>query len=100
MKTNLAQRYAQRTAQIKVYALEEKSSVIYAVQDTGLGIPTDHFEAIFRSFSQVDQGSAGYGIGLSTISKLVSKLGGEIWVESEVGQGSTFFVSFPKEFNN
>lgn len=85
-----------RSSQIKVYALEEGASVTYAVQDTGLGIPADHFETIFRSFSQVDQSSAGYGIGLSTISKLVSKLGGEIWVESEVGQGSTFFVSFPR----
>ena len=87
----------ERAAQIKVYALEESSSVIYAVQDTGLGIPASHLESIFRSFSQVDQGSAGYGIGLNTNSKFVSKLGGKIWVESEVGRGSTFFVSFPKE---
>ena len=87
----------ERAAQIQVYALEESSSVIYAVQDTGLGIPASHLESIFRSFSQVDQGSAGYGIGLNTISKFVTKLGGEIWVESEVGRGSTFFVSFPKE---
>ena len=89
----------QRTGQIRVYALEDKSSVIYAVQDTGLGIPAGHVETIFRSFSQLDQDSAGYGIGLSTISKLVNKLEGEIWVESKVGQGSTFFVSFPKEPN-
>ena len=84
-----------RESMIKVYSVESETEWIYAVKDNGLGIPKEHFDSIFRSFSQVDQQSSGYGIGLSTIAKLVHKQGGRIWLDSQRGEGTTFFVSFP-----
>jgi signal transduction histidine kinase/CheY-like chemotaxis protein len=66
----------------------------FSVQDTGIGIPSDKQAVIFESFIQVD-GSAGRhyqgtGLGLTISKRLVEMMGGRIWVESTLGQGSTF----------
>ena len=70
------------------------------VSDTGIGIPEDQLERIFDAFYQVD-GSAtrehgGTGLGLSIVKKLVEAHGGKIRVESELGKGSAFYVTFPE----
>jgi two-component system sensor histidine kinase ChiS len=69
------------------------------IEDTGIGIPKDKEEAIFQEFEQAD-GSisrkfAGTGLGLSISKKLIELHGGQMWVESELGEGSTFFFSLP-----
>ncbi|HLV79881.1 MAG TPA: ATP-binding protein, partial [Chthonomonadaceae bacterium] len=78
---------------------EEGNAVLFAVQDTGEGIPKEAFQRIFDKFGQVEQRKAGRkmstGLGLTFCKMVVEAHGGRIWVESELGQGSTFFFTLP-----
>lgn len=73
---------------------EDKEQVHVSVKDTGTGIPADHLEQVFNKFHQVDNSATrkvgGTGLGLTITRHLVEMHGGKIWVESEVGKGSTF----------
>jgi len=75
--------------------LEKDQAIIhFTVSDTGIGIPPDRLQAIFENFTQADCSTTrqygGTGLGLAISKKLVDIMGGRIWVESEVNQGSTF----------
>jgi signal transduction histidine kinase/CHASE3 domain sensor protein len=84
---------------IRVGALRENGKAIISVQDTGIGIPADRLQAVFDPFVQVDASltrtSSGAGLGLAISRDLARAMGGDIRAESEVGRGSTFFVSLP-----
>jgi PAS domain S-box-containing protein len=70
-----------------------------SVSDTGIGIPEDRMDRVFRSFSQVESSTTrhygGTGLGLAISSRLVEAMGGHIEVDSRVGQGSTFHFAIP-----
>ncbi|SDL27840.1 PAS domain-containing sensor histidine kinase [Halarsenatibacter silvermanii] len=88
---------------IKVEMLEKKEDDVkykFAVEDTGPGIPPEKQEGIFERFNRAEasteSGSKGAGLGLAISRQLVDMMNGEIWMESEIGKGSTFY--FTAEF--
>ncbi len=74
-------------------------SIRVSVSDTGIGIPPEKTDAIFERFTTIDPSLArkhgGTGLGLNISRKLVEGMGGRIWAESRLGQGSTFYFSIP-----
>ncbi|MFZ6029680.1 MAG: PAS domain S-box protein [Chloroflexota bacterium] len=75
----------------------EDQSVTIRVSDNGIGIPEAYFDKIFNIFQRLhsEDEYPGTGIGLATVKKSVELLGGHVWVESIVGEGSTFSVRLP-----
>ncbi len=84
---------------IKVGFKTKNNQVLFSCQDTGIGIPASRQEAIFNRFEQADiddkHAHQGSGLGLAIVKSYVEMLDGRIWVESEEGKGSTFYVSLP-----
>ncbi|HEY9799315.1 MAG TPA: PAS domain S-box protein [Leptolyngbyaceae cyanobacterium] len=77
----------------------EAASALFKVQDQGRGIPADKIEAIFERFHQVDASDSrkqgGTGLGLAICRSIVEQHNGQMWVESTVGVGSSFYVKLP-----
>ena len=70
--------------------------VTYYVKDNGQGIPANCLDKVFQAFQRLKPGAAsGEGMGLTFVRRVVARHNGRVWVESTLGQGSTFFVTLP-----
>ncbi|MFA9388327.1 MAG: ATP-binding protein [Prolixibacteraceae bacterium] len=89
---------------VGISPLENKSQeyLQFYVKDTGIGIEQKNFEFIFEVFNKIEgkQLRPGNGLGLSISKKIVEKMGGRIWLESELDVGTTFFFTLPVVYNN
>ena len=83
---------------------ESSPELQFTITDTGIGIPVEKLDGIFERFTQADTSTTrrfgGSGLGLTICRQLVELMGGRIWVESDVGKGSTFAILVPFELWN
>jgi two-component system phosphate regulon sensor histidine kinase PhoR len=92
-----AVKFTRRGGSVTLSAKADGEMVVFAVRDTGIGIPADDLARIFERFYRVDKSRAGSGtgLGLSIAKHIVETHGGRIWAESREGQGSVFYFSIP-----
>lgn len=92
-----AVKFTRRGGLVTLSVREEETSIVFAVRDTGIGIPADDLPRIFERFYRVDRSRAGSGtgLGLSIAKHIVEAHGGRIWAQSREGEGSVFYFSIP-----
>lgn len=88
---------ANKTPEITINCTPGDIMTTFSVNDNGQGIPKEYVELIFNPLERLkrDQNNEGTGMGLSICQKIVTAHGGKIWVESELGKGSTFYFTLP-----
>lgn len=98
---NNAMKYSPNGGTITVRLLETHNSAIVSISDQGLGIPKKDLNKVFDRFYRVDKARSrqmgGTGLGLAISKEVIRQHNGRIWVESEEGKGSTFYVALPYE---
>ena len=84
---------------LNLSGLKPGHAVLFSVIDTGIGIPADKLDQVFRPFEQADSSTSrrygGTGLGLSIVRGMAGLLGGDVFAESELGKGSTFMLALP-----
>lgn len=94
-----AAKYRNGNPVINILTKDVSNGIVIAVKDNGIGISRDNLKKIFDQFYRVPSGNIhnvkGFGLGLSYVKKIVEAHGGKIWVESKLGEGSTFSFFMP-----
>ncbi len=89
-----------KEGRIVLSVTDQNSTILFAVEDTGPGIPPDRLDTLFKAFSQIDGSNApravGTGLGLYISERYVRLLGGRLSVKSQIGEGSTFDFALPR----
>lgn len=95
-------KYGKTGGLVKIGCVPKGSFLQVSVQDNGPGIPPNSVERIFERFYRVDRArsreAGGTGLGLSIVKHIVQTHGGEVWVESQLGQGSIFYFTLPASY--
>jgi signal transduction histidine kinase/DNA-binding response OmpR family regulator len=85
----------------QLFPSQRYEEIHFSIKDTGIGIPEDKINQLFRSFSQLDGSNlreyGGLGLGLAICKRLIQRMNGRLWVESELGIGSTFSFTIASE---
>jgi signal transduction histidine kinase len=82
---------------IEIGVKEQANETVFYVRDNGMGIDPQYHARIFNLFEKLDPTMEGTGIGLALVKRIIEIHGGRIWVESELGKGTTFFFTIPGE---
>jgi len=95
-------KYSPEGGTITISAIEKDPKEIqFSIKDNGIGIPREDLPRIFERFYRVDKGRSqelgGTGLGLSIVKHLVQAHGGKVWVDSQLGKGSAFYFTLPKQ---
>lgn len=87
-----------KISEVRIQMQEYADNYVFSVSDNGIGIPAEYKETIFSIFQRLHTRNdyEGTGIGLAICKKVVASHQGEIWVESQVGKGASFFIRLPK----
>ena len=95
--SNSIKYHGEKNPEIHISADNVNDEYIFAIKDNGIGIDQNHLERIFTIFQRLHtrEEYEGTGIGLAIVQKIVQKHHGKIWVESELGKGTTFYFTIP-----
>jgi two-component system phosphate regulon sensor histidine kinase PhoR len=92
-------KYTPSEGRVSIRARTEPENLVFEVEDSGIGIPAEDLPRLFEKFYRGRQREAraqhGTGLGLAIVHSIADSHGGKVWVESELGRGSTFFLQIP-----
>ncbi len=84
---------------VKILCAEQDKYWLFTIEDNGVGIPEKFYKKIFEIFQSIGENERSTGIGLSIVKKIVDRYQGKVWVESKLGEGTTFYFTIKKQRN-